>query len=710
MRLGGWSKRAGPCGLVALLGLLVLSVYAWAITSADPPPSVPGEVPASLLDAKPEDGIGRHASDPHEESRDGPSRHSPHGARVLVVDKDGRPLPGAMIGLGTAVPALSVGDDGCVAVSPLQLSERMLLRASGFRPFVGVPTLDGADGVVVLERAARLEVRAIGENGAPATGVRIHLLPEVLGGSWASHWRSVHARLATSEGRESVLFESLQAALAEPEGGRARLSTGDGLLAAFAVIADKPLLLTVDGPANFGLLRGGVAVPGGYAPLLESLSKVTDGDGLVAWDELPPGTCRVGFDRGAWRDAQDDRCRGQAWLSAKDLSRTLELAVERPQRLEVTLAPSGGCSIVGTLPVAATQWAWVSVMDFRQNPGQHGGLPFHSETEEVLCRPDISGRFAAEGLLPGKKIVRAKWSLHGNDVVFASVACDVEPGQRSDVGVLSVEPGRPITVLVTSADSPDPSSTRSEKDLRLHISAVSDDRVWARGLSDSLPIGVGDSIQIHGLAPGRLNLELARDRGSADRGWVMPPQWVGPVVGTTSVQLQVRTRNQVEVAVVLEWPDGIAPRPTRLHQFVAGARVRSLDLASEGGSVAADPGPGQTWVVESSKSPSASDGGVFARLDTVSIVAPPATTPQVTISLLPAVAVQGLVSEATRAKLGPEGRVAWVYLGDRGIFRSGYDEFGRFRLEGLPPGTVLRAGGEHADLTTGSAGVIAADF
>jgi len=614
--------------------------------------------------------------------------------------------------LATGPPIVGASDTtGLLEFEALGACE-LWIEAGGYLPLRTHALLSSAGLELALEPAAELELVFRDGAGRGVPGLEVQLLPPLTQGpAWGAGWPSEFSAhsLRDAERRRDAIAASLEVA---PEGlPRVELTRG----------SDLP---------------GGRALEPVFDWLDEELAwrAHTDADGRVLWSGLP---ARAG---GRWgllsrrhieleppHETRRFVASGERWEAGNRPPRGLsgELELYAGERSLIELECPGLATLIGRVDSRSAPTVRPIVKLYHRELHTHpNGTTIEAFDFEQLAHADEQGRFRFEDVRPGSKLVRIHWESAPGVLHFLAHACELAPGERRDLGLLSETPGACLRGVVQLRDRSGalvetqdvfPGQERVQAVVR--VNAVLDGAPEENNVSEHVALALGQPFELHGLPAGRAWLGLVELLDEPTPG---PGMRLGDAsqleldpIPSEPIELWLPVERELSTELCVRFPAGAEPCRLEAWLLPAGdAPARQVDLRRDEragpGSLSATlraPRGSYTLLVHSG-APEESGAGSYWLEQPLEI---DASYERRELMLGGGAELGGRVLAADGRPRANEllffSAGAWLQRSrPTWPWRTRTDADGRFQLRGLPPGAVLFCSESPRGIELGAAG------
>ena len=389
-----------------------------------------------------------------------------------------------------------------------EIEQFIVASAPGYRSRTIVWLAGMVEEVIALEPAAALTVHVVDEVGEPLAGVPLRLIPEDLG----EHATAFSPHIAARSSEEEIVHSD--------RAGNARwdaLST-------------------------------------------ERSYRWTALDGSVVRFEPPT----------VYRDARTDDGSLSVEIGDREAraSGPINLQPHEDRRVTCVMARRG--RVTGRLADALPEAPYRAVIRILHcsAPDVNAARGYRSTELEVAGYADAEGRFRFEGIRPGQKVIQAMWREAGNHMHFAKATFVMALGSTLDVGAIGRLPGAALQVnSVLRTQGGEAASIEglpdAHREQRFALSLLSRDYEKRRdtALQEIVPLGLGETIWLHGLREGECVLEVSfAELGAGRPDWTLPRQVTLDIPEASSVDLPIVLPVTVGATVVAHFPAGEGSR------------------------------------------------------------------------------------------------------------------------------------------------------
>ncbi len=603
------------------------------------------------------------------------------GVRLRILDAAVRgPLPDTVVKWrvdATDWRTEEPGHDAVVHLSSV-LGQEIELRVAcdGYCTVHGRLRVDVDAIDVLLQRGGITELSVLDASGQPAPGVEVVLLPPLEAGHWEADW----PRLLS--GKEPMVSADTIA----------RLLVVDGIV-------------TMVGDA---LINGARAMQPQYLSCAP-LRRTTGADGVARWFGVAPGdTYRCGMLGRHHADFDPAHASQRLRVTSKgvvvgrpppsNMSGAFTVKATEISRIGASL--TGEAAVHGRVRCDASAEVRVKLCRIYQAGG--GDVrPVTTVDAESFQHVDRDGRFRFENVRPGTFAIRACWLENAQDIYFVSTTLRLLPNMDLDLGELRPMRGSTVRVRVELQEDgarilPD----RVFHDPRqavasLSISFLPDSQTVADSVTDVAVLPFGKHYMLHGVPPGRLQLQAAAINGLA----TLPR-----VQRLDSAEMLDRPLGELDdlVSVAVQVHAGVAVRITAKDEEgkdVPVSVVHSVELDSgfiQSLTIGPEPVPGSgARVITMPKGRYQLCASLFVRgrwLAGSVDYHVKGSAPSVRLDMLPAAMIRGRFVEATdRTRRGDTLRWSPTAFARRGVwlYSAKPNAQGRFELKGVPSGIEL---------------------
>ena len=442
-------------------------------------------------------------------------------------------------------------------------------------------------------------------------------------------------------------------------------------------------------------------------------SILTDDDGSVRWNQLPPGE---GY---SWRVVSSHLVKKDNAEFPPGVKATptgfisgVSEGDHSPGHFEITSGEITSIarrilrqtSVEGVLPLEPGGTGRITLFHISEYRHPTKDWVSRSFDQEGTAIPSADGKFRFAPVRPGKKCLRTYWSGSGGHIFFAFRNFEVLEGERKDLGVLSVAEGQPLvgSVRLEGEESLPQSVKISSLKVRLHVrNRPPPPFDGSVGTLEKVEVGLGP-IVLHGIIEGNLwiRAEMSSPIPGVEVEYMLDKKY--PIPGTDTVDLVIRIKAVAKVQVTAHYPEG---NPSgALKVFFAPQnedyRARVAEMPNNSGtmtgsfSVAA--GEYEVWVYSASNE---DDSGNYFGKATGTFTS--SGQNQIDVYLAPGATIKGMYVKApTRdEEQPPDGKQHSVFLGykvepftdirDHYPYTFTVEKNGSFTLTGVNPGCIL---------------------
>jgi hypothetical protein len=604
------------------------------------------------------------------------------GVRLRILDAAGLgPLPDAMVRWRVDAKNWRSQEPGHDAVVELScdVGEEIELRVTcdGYCAVHGRLKLDAAAIDLPMQRGGAVALRVIDASGQPAAGVEVVLLPPLAAGQWEADWPRWKA------GTGPLV----------PDDAMARLLVVDGIV-------------TVEGEEV--MLGGSRAVDSLYlaqAPLCRK----TGADGVARWSGVAPcDTYRCGMRGRHHADFEPAHESRRLRVTAKGVvvgapapsNMSGAFAVKASELVQIGASMLGEAAVHGTVRCKPGEGIRLKLCRIFQAGG--GDVQPVTTVDAVRFQQvDRNGRFRFENVRPGIYAIRACWLEDDHDIYFASSTMRLLPDMDLDLGELLPMAGATVRVRVELRElgariGPERVFAHPRQAAAsLALSFVPDSQTVADSVTEVAAVSFGVDYLLHGVPPGRLQLQARPGNGLAtlprvhrlDAAQVIdrPLSELGEVV---SVAVQVQAGVALRLKAVDQHGRDVAVNMVQAVDLDSG-HVQSLtfdpELATEAGARVVRIPKGRHQLCAS-----LFVGGRWLAGSVECDVNGDATS--VRLDMLPAATIRGqFVAAAERSRRSETLRWAPPAFAKRGVwlYSAMPNAQGEFVLEGVPSGVAL---------------------
>ena len=604
------------------------------------------------------------------------------GVRLRILDAaDFGPLPDAIVRWRVSAKDWRTQEPGHGAVVGLacDVGDEIELRVTcdGYCAIHGRLKLDAAAIDVPLQRGGAAELSVCDASGQPVAGVEVVLLPPLAAGHWEADW----PRLMS--GKEPLV----------PVDKMAHLLVVDGIV----TVAGEEVMI-----------GGSRAIEPRYLALAP-MRRTTGADGVARWTGVAPGdTYRCGIqglhhaDFDPAHEARRLRVTPEGVVVAapppSNMSGTF--VIKATERAQIGASLLGEAAVHGTVRCKAGANIRVKLCQIHQAGG--GDVrPVTTVDAVSFQQVDRDGGFRFEHVRPGIYAIRACWLENDHDIYFVSSTMRLLPNMELDLGELLPMAGATVRVRVELHEQgarvgpervfEDPRQAAA----RLALSFLPDSQTVADAVTEVAAVSFGADYLLHGVPPGRLQLQAAPANGLTTLPRVqrldsaeMIDRPLGELGDAVTVAVQVHAGAALRVTTVDEHGHDVPVSVVHAIDLDSGY-VQSLALEPE---PATDSGVRVARIPKGRHQLCASlrVGGRWLAGVVEGDVKGDASS--VRLDMLPAATIRGrFVAAAGRTRRSDTLRWAPAAFAKKGVwlYSATPNAQGEFVLEGVPPGIEL---------------------
>lgn len=534
------------------------------------------------------------------------------------------------------------------------------------------PDSDSLD--VLLERAGEVECTVRGRSGEPVAGVEVMLLPPLEQGRWEAGW--VELRRGDASWSVEPMQRTLRVERGVVVGDDAVEHIGGGRVIDLARLACTPL------------------------------RRVSDAAGVVSWQGVPAAD---NYRFGVLGKLHAELSPAHESQRLRVTPAGVVVGVPPPDGLSGSFAVRGGdqsmveARLVGSAAVRGElrcgEHAEVVVKLCRILQAGGGDVrPVTAVDAEILQRLDARRCFRFEDVRPGLFAVRACWMENAHDVYCVSTTLQLLPGMDLDLGELVPMSGEHVRVRAELRCADDPCLAEQvfleprQAVTSLAFSFLPDSQSLADAVTEAAIIPFDREFVLHGVPPGRLQVQATPIDGQGTRAWVQRLD-----AGDRIDELVSRLGGSVVVAVQVRGGVTVSLRVSdRIGRDVPLGELHAVELDSghvQSLAISADESGGRVIRIARGRHLlSASlmvDGEWLSGICSCDIGEDPV---DLHLEMLPAARVRGRYVGLRNAEAG-ERALRWSPkpFAERGVwlFSCNCEVDGEFSLEGIPAGVEL---------------------
>lgn len=585
---------------------------------------------------------------------------------------------------------------GVARLSPCPPGTYLLLaRRAGRADLVGRVRLAAADNRIALAPGGTVVAQVVDGDGAPAAGVRVRLLPPLLGhATYDAAWSSLPSHDADAPPPQDLAFVdgAWRAPDTEPLDPGLPIAPAyqHGLVSWCSTTGADGMVTWLGVPLGSGF-RWGVLPPrhADVSPRHEDLRLRGGAEGVVVGAPPPPGLS------GAFAVGADGPARGHAVLVASARVRG---------RLVEPLAGGTTMRLRRIAEARADDGVGASAIDI-----------------EADSAADRDGRFAFQDVRPGTFLVTACWFEPPTAVRFASVAFRLASHDDLDLGAVRALSGVDLPLRVDLCDelgqpvAPEAAFRNpAEVAARVYLATRPEDRLFHHTLFEAIELPLQRDFVLQGLPRGRVRLQTAVPLEAGAAGVIEVRQSVpldAHTDGLASANLQLTVRRGGRVRLDVRGVDGRDLDVATIQVREVGTGVRhTLPWLRDDPRAELTLPPGRHQLVCTMAGAGADDGGSFGLVE---CEVRGGTSVDVELRLRPGAGVTGTARDASGRALR-QAVLRWTLPAWRGdaaqqwLWSVRTDAEGRFAVRGLPPNCPLAAD-DHCGLRPLTAGMQSLD-